>query len=131
LIITAYKKSYEYIDKLIINTVKNKGKILYNFKDKDLLRDLNKNYQKIYSFGKEDTSTLRFEETNKTTRYIYLQDIITIRKNVLPGINNELVASSLLIGKIKKIDLTEGLYAIIKYGLPGRLLMQIKANLKV
>jgi len=132
LIITGYKKNYGFIDTLIANTIINKGKILYNQKNKILLKETFKNYQKTYSFGAEKNDmSLHIEQNSVSTIYSCLGDTITVRKNILPSINNEIIASSLLMGKIKKIDLTEGLYAIIKYGLPKRLITQIKANLKV
>jgi hypothetical protein len=131
LIITNYKKGFDFIDKLINNTISNKGKIIYNYQDKELLKATLHNYQKIYSFGSEaSNNSLYIEENDNLIKYSCFKDSISVRKNLLPGINKEIIASSLFIGKIKNINLTDGLYAIIKHGLPKRLLMQIKANLK-
>ena len=131
LIITGYKINYAFIDGLIEKTKENKGLILYNIKDKDLLKSVLNNYQKTSSVGiNNNKTTLNILENPKSTTFSCLKDTINVKKGVLPGINNEIIGQCLLIGKIKKIDLTESLYAIIKYGLPVRLFSQIKNDLK-
>lgn len=130
LIITSYKKNYEFIDKLIKGTIKNKGKIIYSRKDKEILKNIFGNYQKIYSFGKNDVKcNLLISETESNTTFECMKEKISIKKMVLPGVSNEIIASSLLLGKIKNINMSDSLYAIIKVGLPQRLLYQLKADL--
>jgi len=131
LVLTSYKKNYDFINKLMTVTIKNKGKIIYNRKDKDLLKDIFKNYQKVYCFGKNDAkcSLLISEDESKASFECY-KETVELSKHVLPWVDNDILASVLLLGKIKNISLNDTLYAIIKYGLPPRLLAQMKADLK-
>jgi hypothetical protein len=130
LVITSYKKNYDFIDKLIKSTIKNKGKIIYSRKDKDILKNIFGNYQKTYSFGKNDAKCdLLISETESNTTFECMKEKISIKKMVLPGVSNEIIAGSLLLGKIKNINMSDSLYSIIKVGLPQRLLYQIKADL--
>jgi hypothetical protein len=130
LVITSYKKNFDLINILIKRTIKNRGKIIYSRKDKDMLKNVFGNYQKIYSFGKNDAKCqLIISENELSTTFECMKEKISFKKSALPGISNEIIASSILLGKIKNINMSDSLYAIIKVGLPQRLIYQLKADL--
>lgn len=130
LLVTSFKEEIEILEKIIKNTMQAKGSIVYHNEDASGIKPILSGYKKVLSFGRSGNADIKYEKIeNNSLVFKYSGQHYSIQKSFLPGVKPEMLAGSLGVGILKKVELLDALYAMVKCSMPPKLLAKIKLDL--
>lgn len=129
LVVTHYNKDMKILSKLIDNTKKKKGTIIFNSKDyKEMMKLIGK-YNDIFIYGK-DSEDISYDDSKENLLILKRKDQkYEIQTQFLPIIKAESIVASLSVAIVKGVPLVEALYSLLKFEMPLRLVKNIKGIL--
>ena len=125
LVIVNQKEEDILINKLVNNTVKNGGKIVYD--EKSIRADIKK--RNGFSFGKSKDAKLKITLGKSYVSYRHGSKTTKVSLTIIPKFSIQLFASVLGLAVLEKVDLNDASYAATKVDFHSQIVPKVIKNL--
>jgi len=129
LLITAFKESLPFIQHIVKVTKNAGGTIVCDMRDQTKMEVMTGQYENLYYFG-HNCGKLHFDEVELGfVLFTYNNKKYRIKKNLFPGMKAEVMAGSLCLAILNDIEITDALYAMVKFQIPPTMIQRLIDNL--
>lgn len=129
LVVTHYNKDMKILKKLIENTKKMKGTIIFNNKDKKDILKMIGGYSDFFIYGEDDGDMIYDDKKDNILLLKRKDQKYELQTQFIPVVKAESIAASISVAIVKGVPLVEALYSLLKFEMPLRVVKNIKGIL--
>lgn len=131
LVITHFNSKTLILKKLINNTIKHGGKIVFSINDYSEIKKIIKNYNNIFIFGDRDSDLIFSSKANNKLSMKYKGRTYELKTNFIPLIKHHSIIAAISVSLIKGLPLLEVIYSLLKFEMPINYVKKIKKALEL